>query len=69
MKENLPRFIRWPGLRQMFDNNISRSTIDRWEKDNRFPARIQLGKNSVAWNLAEIEHWFQERANATKGVM
>lgn len=69
MKEELRRVIRWPGLRKMFDDNISRSTIDRWEKDKRFPARIQIGENSVAWNLGEIEQWFQEKANATKGVM
>ncbi|RUQ81526.1 helix-turn-helix transcriptional regulator [Legionella septentrionalis] len=69
MKEDLRRIIRWPGLRKMFDNNISRSTIDRWEKDKRFPARIQIGKNSVAWNLAEVEQWFQEKASIAKGVM
>jgi predicted DNA-binding transcriptional regulator AlpA len=68
MKENLPRVIRWPGLRKMFDDNISKSTIARWEKDKRFPARVRLGENSVAWNLAEVEQWFQERSNAVIGV-
>ncbi len=69
MKEELRRVIRWPGLRKMFDDNISRSTVDRWEKNKRFPARIQIGKNSVAWSLAEIEQWFQEKSNAAKGVI
>ena len=66
MKDNSPRVIRWPGLRQLFDNNISRSTIDRWEKAEYFPARIQIGKNSVAWSLEAVEQWFQERTNTTQ---
>jgi predicted DNA-binding transcriptional regulator AlpA len=63
MKEELRRVIRWPGLRKMFDDNISRSTIDRWERDKRFPARIQMGKNSVGWSLMAVEQWFEERTN------
>lgn len=69
MKEDSPRIIRWPGLRRMFDNNISRSTIDRWEKAKLFPARLQIGKNSVGWDLTAVELWFQEKANAAKGVI
>lgn len=69
MKENLPRVIRWPGLRKMFDNNISRSTIDRWEKDKRFPSRIKIGQNSVAWSLTEVEQWFEDKVNTDKGAV
>lgn len=69
MEKKPAHIIRWPGLRKKFDDNISRSTIDRWIKDRRFPKKIQLGKNSVGWDLAEIEQWFQEKANSTKGVM
>ncbi|QLZ68469.1 hypothetical protein FOLKNPGA_01248 [Legionella sp. PC1000] len=61
--------IRWPGLRTLFNDDISRSTIDRWIKDKRFPAKIQLGKNSVGWDLVEVEQWFQEKARTTKGVI
>lgn len=69
MHQILPRgVIRWPGLRKLFNDDISRSTIDRWIKDKKFPAKIQLGKNSIAWDLAEVEQWFQERSNATIGV-
>ncbi len=69
MEKKSAHIIRWPGLRKMFDDNISRSTIDRWIKDRSFPKKVQLGKNSVGWDLAEIEQWFQEKANSTKGVM
>ncbi len=61
--------IRWTGLRKFFADDISRSTIDRWIKDKKFPAKIQLGKNSVGWDLAEIEQWFEERVSATKGAI
>lgn len=69
MKEDLRRVIRWPGLRKMFDDNISQSTIYRWEKNNLFPSRIKIGQNSVAWSLTEVEQWFEDRANAAKGEM
>ena len=68
MKEDLPCFVRWPTLRRMFDDDISRSTIDRWEKDKRFPARVRIGKNSVAWNLQAVKNWFEARSNATQEV-
>lgn len=62
MQRKAAQFIRWPGLRRLFDDNISRSTIDRWEKAKQFPARIRIGKNSVAWNLDAVEQWIQERS-------
>lgn len=36
--------------------------ILRLEKQNRFPKRIRVGENRVAWILSEIEHWIAERA-------
>lgn len=69
MEKKLVCIIRWPGLRKMFDDDISRSTIDRWIKDKRFPAKIQLGKNSIGWDLAEVEQWFQEKASTTRGAI
>lgn len=63
MEKKSAHIVRWPGLRKMFDDNISRSTIDRWIKDGLFPDKIRLGKNSVGWHLAEVEQWFQKRTN------
>jgi len=62
MKDNLTRIIRWPALRSMFGGDLSRSTIDRWEKSDLFPKRVNLGKNSVGWNLISVERWFSERS-------
>jgi predicted DNA-binding transcriptional regulator AlpA len=63
MQDKPKRYVRWPGLRRIFDDNISRSTIDRWEERFGFPKRIKIGPNSVAWDLSSVEQWLQERAN------
>jgi|GEM_PF-5124933 len=59
------QIIRWSGLRKMFDDNISRSSIDRWIKAGLFPSKVRLGKNSVGWHLAEVDQWFQGRSKIT----
>jgi len=35
--------------------------IARLEAAGRFPKRIQLGQNRVAWLLREVEAWLDER--------
>lgn len=35
--------------------------IARLEKAGRFPKRIQLGQNRVAWVLSEVDAWIAER--------
>ena len=35
--------------------------IARLEKAGRFPKRIRLGQNRVAWLLSEVEDWIDER--------
>lgn len=64
MEKRPVKLIRWPALRKLFDDNISRSTIDRWEKAGEFPVRIHLGKHLVAWNLNDIELWFLSKTKA-----
>ena len=41
---------------------LSRPTIWRLERDNDFPKRRQLGRNSVAWVEEEVEEWMASRA-------
>jgi len=38
---------------------VTRSTIDRWEKAGKFPARRQLGEGAVGWLETEIDEWLQ----------
>lgn len=35
--------------------------IGRLEAAGRFPKRIKLGQNRVAWLLSEVEGWLDER--------
>ena len=35
--------------------------IARLEKAGQFPKRLQLGQNRVAWMLAEVEDWIEQR--------
>ncbi len=35
--------------------------IARLEKAGKFPKRLQLGQNRVAWMLAEVEAWIEAR--------
>jgi prophage regulatory protein len=35
--------------------------IARLEKAGKFPKRIKLGQNRVAWLLSEVEEWIDER--------
>ena len=35
--------------------------IQRLENAGRFPKRIRLGTNRVAWLLTEVEAWIDER--------
>jgi len=35
--------------------------IARLENAGRFPKRIRLGQNRVAWLLSEVEDWIDER--------
>jgi len=36
---------------------LSASTVWRMEKAGRFPKRVRLGQNSVAWSRNQVEEW------------
>jgi predicted DNA-binding transcriptional regulator AlpA len=59
MQYSETKIIRFSELKKKL--GVSRSTIDRWEKAKCFPLRIQLGKNSIGWNLQAIDKWLRER--------
>lgn len=37
--------------------NISRPTIWRWVKNEKFPRPIKLGEGSTRWRLSDLERW------------
>ena len=69
MQQDETVIIRFPALKKKL-GNISRSTIDRWERSVSmgFPHRILLGPNSVGWRLDLVEQWLQERSNTTQEI-
>lgn len=59
MKEQ-NRIIRYKELKEIV-GNISRPTVDRWEKAGNFPKRIYVGKNIIGWSLEEINKWIEKK--------
>lgn len=43
---------------------FSKMTIWRYENEGRFPKRIKLGPNRIAWSLQEVVDWIEEKKNA-----
>lgn len=52
--------IRFNELRSVV--GLSRATIWRKEREGSFPARRQLGPNSVGWCKSEVDSWLQSRS-------
>ena len=44
---------------------ISATTLWRLEKSGQFPARVQVGPNTVAYRLSEVETWMDSRPTST----
>lgn len=44
---------------------VSRPTIWRWVKEDRFPKAIKFGPASTRWRIADLEAW--EQVQASKG--
>ena len=40
---------------------VSSPTLWRWERDGKFPKRITLARNLVAWKLSEVMAWLDEQ--------
>lgn len=41
----------------------SRSSLLRWEKEGRFPARVRLGPHLIGWVQQEIDEYLEQLAN------
>ena len=62
MTPDTSRLITKKQLRSMIP--YTPQHILRLEKKGKFPRRVQVGANRVAWLLPEIEHWIAERVSA-----
>jgi prophage regulatory protein len=56
------RFIRFAQLRSSKGIPFSRVHIGRLERAGRFPKRVRLGANTVAWREDEIDAWSAARS-------
>lgn len=52
-------FVRMPALRQI--TGLSRSTIYRLMSMKEFPCPVRLGPRAVAWRMADIHRWSDQR--------
>jgi predicted DNA-binding transcriptional regulator AlpA len=48
--------------------SLSRVSIWRRERRDEFPKRVRLGRNSVAWDLGEVEAWIGDQLARRNGV-
>lgn len=64
----MTRLIRKKELLEM--TGLSQTTLWRWEKSGKFPARIRLSGKRVAWREDEIMDWIENRprGNAERPV-
>lgn len=51
--------LRMPDVRRK--TGLSKSRIYRLEREGRFPARVELGPNSVGWYENEVDEWNSAR--------
>lgn len=60
------RMLRYRDLWEERGIPFSRSYINRLERAGKFPRRVKLGPNTVAWREDEIDEWLASRERATK---
>jgi prophage regulatory protein len=66
---NTEPHMRLLRIKQVIETTgLSRMTIYRMELAGRFPARRQLGANSVAWVDEEINEWLRSRPQCGPSV-
>lgn len=41
--------------------NVSKSTIYKWVKEERFPQPLILGEHASRWQESDIEAWLNDR--------
>jgi predicted DNA-binding transcriptional regulator AlpA len=56
-QSDLPCFTKKSELKAVFGISAHKSTLLRWEEEEKFPKRVRLGHATVVWRTAElIEH-------------
>ena len=58
-----PRLVTFAQLKQR-GISLSRTQVDRLERENKFPKRIPLSEARVAWVTEEIDSWVAKKIAA-----
>jgi prophage regulatory protein len=53
------RLLTWPQVAARVP--YTRQHCGRLERENKFPRRVQVGENRVAWLETEIDAWIESR--------
>ena len=61
MTQYAKKLVSKKELRTVCGIPYSFAHIARLEKAGKFPQRVKLGQNRVAWLLSEIDMWLEER--------
>ena len=56
----LDKILRKPQVLDVI--GVSDPTIWRWERQGKFPKRVQIGPGSVGWFESEIITWMEQQS-------
>ena len=57
----LDKILRKPQVLDVI--GVSDPTIWRWERQGKFPKRVQIGPGSVGWFESEIITWMEQQSD------
>jgi prophage regulatory protein len=60
--DKIPVLLRMRDLQSRY--GLVPATVYRWIGEGNFPLPVNIGENSVAWHLEEIEQWRWTRPRA-----
>ena len=61
------RIMRFKEVREV--TGLSKTTINRFEKEGRFPSRVSLGPRSIGWFEDDIEGFLMSLRQAADGTI
>jgi prophage regulatory protein len=62
------KVLTYPALRERKGIPYTRAHLWRLEREGRFPRRVAIGENRIAWIESEIDAWLAEKAAQRQGV-
>ena len=62
------RFVLHSQLLPEFGVGWSNVHLLRLEKEGKFPLRVRIGNNTVAWLFAELVAWVEQRVAQSRGA-